>query len=196
MENSRKYVLVPEERVQLEDVHLSELDSLMKKILYRKDLADSEKAVLYLQTLQKYVTFPSLEMPGDKKEEEEEIPPDDVPIDSVISENDILPHLPLKLQGIAKNLILFLKEKDIKINASNELKINGNVISHSNLLTFVNDVLRDRKSLSKNHTMIFNMLNFPSHLIKNKYLKTKDVFMHNEKKNVKLYAKPVHWDMY
>ncbi|GFT28171.1 hypothetical protein TNCV_645381 [Trichonephila clavipes] len=49
MEFSKKFVLVPEERVQVTE-HLSELDQRMKNILHNKDN-------LYLQVLQKYTHF-------------------------------------------------------------------------------------------------------------------------------------------
>ncbi|GFY22695.1 hypothetical protein TNCV_2179561 [Trichonephila clavipes] len=56
MEFSKKFVLVPEERVQVTE-HLSELDQRMKNILHNKDLTEEEKTILYLQVLQKYTYF-------------------------------------------------------------------------------------------------------------------------------------------
>ncbi|GFV68137.1 hypothetical protein TNCV_1874191 [Trichonephila clavipes] len=56
MEFSKKFVLVPEERVQVTE-HLSELDQRMKNILHNKDLTEEEKTILYLQVLQKYTHF-------------------------------------------------------------------------------------------------------------------------------------------
>ncbi|GFW28711.1 hypothetical protein TNCV_3714261 [Trichonephila clavipes] len=56
MEFSKKFVLVPEERVQVTE-HLSELDQRLKNILHNKDLTEEEKTILYLQVLQKYTHF-------------------------------------------------------------------------------------------------------------------------------------------
>ncbi|GFW54299.1 hypothetical protein TNCV_3702601 [Trichonephila clavipes] len=56
MEFSKKFVLVPEERVQVTE-HLSELDQRMKNILHNKDLTEEEKTILYLQVLQEYTHF-------------------------------------------------------------------------------------------------------------------------------------------
>ncbi|GFV60524.1 uncharacterized protein TNCV_3471591 [Trichonephila clavipes] len=53
---AKKFVLVPEERVQVTE-HLSELDQRMKFILHNKDLTEEEKTILYLQVLQKYTHF-------------------------------------------------------------------------------------------------------------------------------------------
>ncbi|GFT76992.1 hypothetical protein TNCV_1098921 [Trichonephila clavipes] len=56
MEFSKKFVLVPEERVQVTEL-LSELDQRMKNILHNKDLTEEEKTILHLQVLQKYTHF-------------------------------------------------------------------------------------------------------------------------------------------
>ncbi|GFX30016.1 hypothetical protein TNCV_2617271 [Trichonephila clavipes] len=75
MEFSKKFVLVPEERVQVTE-HLSELDQRMKNILHNKDLTE-EKTILYLQVLQKYTHF-SIE---NRKESES------IPNETSLSEN-------------------------------------------------------------------------------------------------------------
>ncbi|GFY78744.1 hypothetical protein TNIN_374141 [Trichonephila inaurata madagascariensis] len=59
MEHTKKFVLLPEERLQnFVSEQLSELDEQMQSILRNKNMDDSEKATLYLQILQKYVNFP------------------------------------------------------------------------------------------------------------------------------------------
>ncbi|GFY71244.1 hypothetical protein TNIN_13511 [Trichonephila inaurata madagascariensis] len=59
MEHSKKFVLLPEERLQnFVSEQLSELDEQMQSILRNKNMNDSEKATLYLQILRKYVNFP------------------------------------------------------------------------------------------------------------------------------------------
>ncbi|GFS53102.1 hypothetical protein TNCV_4516601 [Trichonephila clavipes] len=68
MEFSKKFVLVPEERVQVTE-HLSELDQRMKNILHNKDLTEEEKTILYLQVLQKYTHFST-----ENRKESESIP--------------------------------------------------------------------------------------------------------------------------
>ncbi|GFY04308.1 uncharacterized protein TNCV_4413961 [Trichonephila clavipes] len=59
MEHSKKFVLLPEERLQnFVSEQLSELDEKMQSILQNKNMNDSEKVTLYLQILRKYVNFP------------------------------------------------------------------------------------------------------------------------------------------
>ncbi|GFW51080.1 uncharacterized protein TNCV_3593621 [Trichonephila clavipes] len=59
MEHSKKFVLLPEERLQnFVSEQLSELDEKMQSILRNKNMNDSEKVTLYLQILRKYVNFP------------------------------------------------------------------------------------------------------------------------------------------
>ncbi|GFY50925.1 hypothetical protein TNIN_466451 [Trichonephila inaurata madagascariensis] len=76
MEFSKKFVLVPEERVQVME-HLSELDKRMKNILNNKDLTEEEKTVLNLQVLQKYRHFSN----ENRKESES------IPTETYVSEN-------------------------------------------------------------------------------------------------------------
>ncbi|GFS65493.1 hypothetical protein TNIN_417611 [Trichonephila inaurata madagascariensis] len=76
MEFSKKFVLVPEERVQVTE-HLSELDQRMKNILHNKDLTEEEKTILYLQVLQKYTHFSN----ENRKESES------IPNETYVSEN-------------------------------------------------------------------------------------------------------------
>lgn len=60
MEHSKKFALVPVDRMQqFEDEHLSELDLQIQNIL-KKKIEDDEKAKLYVQALQKYVIFPNV----------------------------------------------------------------------------------------------------------------------------------------
>ncbi|GFW28892.1 hypothetical protein TNCV_202151 [Trichonephila clavipes] len=59
MEHTKKFVLVPEERLrQFAEIHLTDLDKEMHKILRKPNLSDQEKATLYTQILQKYTNFP------------------------------------------------------------------------------------------------------------------------------------------
>ncbi|GFX85982.1 hypothetical protein TNCV_3719261 [Trichonephila clavipes] len=76
MEFSKKFVLVPEERVQVTE-HLSELEQRMKNIFHNKDLTEEEKTILYLQVLQKYTHFSN----ENRKESES------VPNETSLSEN-------------------------------------------------------------------------------------------------------------
>ncbi|GFY47155.1 hypothetical protein TNIN_7641 [Trichonephila inaurata madagascariensis] len=76
MEFSKKFVLVPEERVQVTE-HLSELDQRMINIIHSKDLTEEEKTILYLQVLQKYTHFSN----ENRKESES------IPNETYVSEN-------------------------------------------------------------------------------------------------------------
>ncbi|GFW12203.1 hypothetical protein TNCV_5111481 [Trichonephila clavipes] len=59
MEHTKKFVLVPEERLrQFAEIHLTDLDKEMHKILRKPNLSDQEKATLYTQIPLKYTHFP------------------------------------------------------------------------------------------------------------------------------------------
>ncbi|GFT85125.1 transposable element Tcb2 transposase [Trichonephila clavipes] len=76
MEFSKKFVLVPEERVEVME-QISELDQRMKNILHNEDLTEEEKTILYLRVLQKYTHFSN----ENRKESES------VPNETSLSEN-------------------------------------------------------------------------------------------------------------
>ncbi|GBL99458.1 hypothetical protein AVEN_68757-1 [Araneus ventricosus] len=58
-------ILVPEDKAELVD-YLSDLYSQMEQILRRKDLFENEKAIRYLQVLQKFV---KIQHPEEEKTE-------------------------------------------------------------------------------------------------------------------------------
>ena len=71
MDLVKKYKLIPIDRYhEFSEEHLSELDKQIQNIL-KKKINDDEKAKLYAQALQKYVTFPSVNAMKPVTEEEE-----------------------------------------------------------------------------------------------------------------------------
>ena len=60
MEHARKLLLLPSDKEhQFFEEHLSNLDKQIQDIL-KKNMNDNEKAKLYVQALQKYVIFQSV----------------------------------------------------------------------------------------------------------------------------------------
>ena len=72
MEQSRNFLLVPEERLQTIK-HMSEFNKQMKNILQNTNLTEIEKAIFYLQILQKYTNFSIEKPPPEQPDEPKEI---------------------------------------------------------------------------------------------------------------------------
>lgn len=205
MEHTKKFLLVPEERInQLNEEHLTDLDRQMNAILKRKNLSDEEKAVLYLQILQKYVKFPFI-LNSDKTIESEsetntmiteentnlqegnsteDKQMDSKDTDDVVTE--ILNAAPLKQKKTVRNIINFLQASNSKVfwTPDKELLVNGRVYRDTNIVDLVVHLIRNRK-MKPNGFNVFHdslsQLDFPETWIKNKYLKNK------------IYAKPLSW---
>lgn len=181
MEFARKFRLLPIDRDEaFADEHASDLDKNIKDILKRK-MGDDEKAKLYVQILQKYVTFPNVNMNNPPTEQS----------NSKANEkeyhvkNVILKSVPAKHKNTAEKILDFLKENKISWTENKELKINDNVVIGSDVEKLVNFLLRDRNQAPAAFHQFqehLNNINFPRKFIKNKYLK--------EQKTI--YARPEH----
>lgn len=193
MENAKKYILVPEERLkQFAEEKLSELDQLMHDILKKKNLNDSEKATLYVQTLQKYVNFP---FPTDKNIEQKNAPLSDKTTSSETVEKKvdpieeaILKSVPIETTAITKNIIDFIRQHQSNVfwTPDKELVVQGKVIHNTNIVDLITHLIRNRKTYPKGHDIFYKELNeidLPSNFIKNKYLKPKKT----------MYAQPFTW---
>lgn len=211
MEHSRKFVLVPEDRLQqFAEDHLSELDMQMQTILNKKDLTDSEKSTLYLQILQKYVKFPTSEFLKEKPAVT--LPQTEIlPVDKVLDlDKDIIDAVPVKLKSLASDIIHFIREKDISWSHGKELIVKGKMIPNTNIVSLISDVLRNRKKRPHGHKIFYDMLkeiNFPTKYVKNKFviplfkvpvikLKRKTLPSSKVRTASKMYAKPNDWIVY
>jgi hypothetical protein len=194
MEHGKKFALIPVDRMQqFEDEHLSVLDSQIQHILKRKNTDDHEKAKLYIQILQKYVTFPDMNATSPS----EEI----IPTSSAENNYDkekhsektskyvedikyrILESVPAKYQKQAQKIIRFLEQHNISWSKDKELLQNGISIPGSKVDELINFLLRNRMRRPyafDQFQEILNHYDFPQDFIKNAYL--------NGKKT--MYAKP------
>lgn len=173
MEYSKKFVLVPEDRVQVAE-HLSELDQLMKNILQNKKLTDDEKVTLYSQVLQKYTHF-SIEK---QDSHPTEIPtPENLPTEENSSkvkketedvEEEILKIVPVRFQGKAKEIFQFIKHHEsFHWNTKGEIVYEDKVVPGSNVVHLVNDFFRNRKYAPEGRHVFLqalNDVNLPRHL--------------------------------
>lgn len=170
MEHSKKFALVPVDRMQqFEDEHLSELDLQIQNIL-KKKMEEDEKAKLYIQTLQKYVIFPNVNSvkPLIEQEPEQQISEDNIKI-----ENKILESVPLKYKSIAQNILDFLKKNKISWSERKEVLIDNKIIPGSDIIQLVNFLLRNRTrrpAAFEEFNEHLTMNDFPSDFIKNNYL--------------------------
>ncbi|GFT06432.1 uncharacterized protein TNCV_3355711 [Trichonephila clavipes] len=187
MEFSKKFVLVPEERVQVTE-HLSELDQRMKNILHNKDLTEEEKTILYLQVLQKYTHFsnenrresesvPNEASLSENQETEslkENLKESVVKTEKEVFEDEIFRIVPARYKEKAKNIFQFLKlQESFSWNSDGEIIYKNTVIPGSNIAFLVNDFLRNRKSAPEGRYVFLralNDVNLPKNLDVNKKL--------------------------
>ncbi|GFX14841.1 uncharacterized protein TNCV_1485831 [Trichonephila clavipes] len=185
MEFSKKFVLVPEERVQVTE-HLSELDQRMKNILHNKDLTEEEKTILYLQVLQKYTHFsnenrresepvPNAASLSENQETEslkENLKESVVKTEKEVFEDEIFRIVPARYKEKAKNIFQFLKlQESFSWNSDGEIIYKNTVIPGSNIAFLVNDFLRNRKSAPEGRYVFLralNDVNLPKNLDVNK----------------------------
>lgn len=170
MEHSKKFALVPVDRMQqFEDEHLSELDLQIQNIL-KKKIEDDEKAKLYVQALQKYVIFPNV---NSVKPLTEEKPEQQTSKDNIKIEKKIIESVPVKYKSIAQNILDFLKQHKISWSQRKEVLIDNKIIPGSDIIQLINFLLRNRTQRPAafeefNEHLTIN--NFPSDFIKNNYL--------------------------
>ncbi|GFY12763.1 uncharacterized protein TNCV_4284211 [Trichonephila clavipes] len=203
MEHTKKFVLVPEERLrQFAEIHLTDLDKEMHKILRKPNLSDQEKATLYTQILQKYTNFPlptqNIAEPihevksedfntNEKKEFDRMNYSDEIRINI---ENEILNQMPLKRRYQAEKIMELLQQNSASLSWTNEkeLMIKNKILPNTNIVDLVAFLLKDRKTEPnglRNFIDILKEFDFPSQLIKNRYFKYET-----------MYAKPATWIQY
>lgn len=137
------------------------LDQEMEGILKQTNIPQSEKALLYQQLLQRYLTFvdqyrdrPLGRVETDTSSKRRTVT--DVPMSTVITtspsssvvktEERVLESVPPTMKRKAKLLLDHVKDaSNMTWNAQGEIVIGGQRIKGSNLADLVNDVLRHRK---------------------------------------------------
>lgn len=218
MDNFRKLILIPEERIkQFEYERLSELDRLMHDILRKKNLDDSEKVALYQQVLQKYVKFSFsrednrhlsdkrnefTEKPPENHRESESFESDKVktevtnsPPSEVSPQSDdivkqIIHSAPPRFKATAKGIIDFIQQPNSSLlwSPDKELVVKGKVIRNTNILDLINYLIRDRKIKPHGHNI------FHAALSENKFPIS---FVKNKYlKSKTMYAKPISWEAF
>lgn len=169
MEFARKFRLVPADRDQeFIEEHLSDLDKQIQSILKRK-INDDEKAKLYAQLLQKFVSFPDVNSVQAPKEQV----PEESPENTFDAEKEILNSAPVKHKKTASKIIQFFKEHNISWNQDKEIIMDKETIPGSDIVEIVNFLLRDKIKKPNGYEEFNEKLqsqNFPQHLMKNKYL--------------------------
>ena len=189
MDLVKKYRLVPlDHHQEFSNEHLSDLDKQIQDIL-KKKISDDEKAKLYAQALQKYVTFPNVNaMKPDIVEQEEHVE------NSADIESKIMASVPVKHKKTAAKILDFLKLHEISWSQNKELMLKNNVIPGSDIIQLINFLLRDRSikpAAFEEFKEILYMKNFPQDLIKNKHLIDVKPMIKNKSSNVKtMYARP------
>jgi hypothetical protein len=167
MEHVKRLVLVPEHTVKQRKKPLAapfatqfnEIDSDMQDIIRRQDIPIDEKAKLYDQNLQRYLTFydkrmnkplrvnvthtDQAEEPQREQSSEETEPSDEI-------ETDIMDSVPATMKSRARQLVKKLKSnKDLVCwNEQGQMVFKGRSVPSTNIVDLVNDSLRQRKNFN------------------------------------------------
>ena len=157
MEYSKKLLLVPEERRQTVD-RLSELDEKMDKILKKKGLSEDEKAALYLQVLQKYVTYqlpPVQKSEAESMEKGKEEPIEKKEEEIKDFENEIVRKAPLKYKSHAQDIYRYVKNH---LSPQGELVYQNRVVPGTHVVSLINHFLRKLKKPVEGQIVFYNLL--------------------------------------
>ena len=200
MTHAAKMALVPQEMMERFQ-HLPDpspatkatlaLDTEMKNILDRTDIAEDEKVKLYNQTLSRYLTLDHqrkqpLEMKLTSTSEDPVSTSDDLTEQVSTNnnmndkkdqkhtlENDVLGSVPVTLRKKAERLLKHLKSDRniIDWNQRGEIIAEGNIVKGSHLIDLIKDTLRKRKDFNPRGWKEFNkalaVLNTPQDLVGN-----------------------------
>ena len=190
MEHVKRLVLVPEHMVEQRKkplaaplaTQVNEIDSDMQDIIRRQDIPIDEKAKLYDQNLQRYLTFydkrmnkplrvnvthtDKAEEPQGEQSSEETEPSDEI-------ETDIMDSVPATMKSRARQLIKKLKSnKDlVGWNEQGQMVFKGRSVPSTNIVDLVNDSLRQRKNFNPDGWELFSKvlghLNVPEGIVRN-----------------------------
>ena len=180
MEHVKRLVLVPEHMAEQRKkplaaplaTQVNEIDSDMQDIIQRQDIPIDEKAKLYDQNLQRYLTFYDKRMNKplrvnvthtDKPEEpqreqsiEETEPSDEI-------ETDIMDSVPATMKSSNKDLVGW--------NEQGQMVFKGRSVPSTNIVDLVNDSLRQRKNFNPDGWELFSKvlghMNVPEGIVRN-----------------------------
>lgn len=163
----KRFLLVPSTQIPSPLVNkLSVLDNDIRIILDRNDLGDYEKARLYSDTLEKYLDI--------KKQLQQ---PNTIPLidDSDNTEKMVLnmANFPRQYRSRAENILSHISnESSIKWNKRGEILRDGKIITGSNVIDLINDVIKTSKNEppigSKEFIKLLKDSNIPMSLIGHK----------------------------
>ena len=177
----RQQILTPSVTQPLKNV-----DSEMNDILYSKQLNDEQKAKLYNQVLQRYLTYyEKLHMklttlkpvetlqPEESEETSKESTAEAETIPTSAIEQEVMKKVPKLCKAGARQLLDKIKEhRDVmNWNEKGELMYENKPITGSRVVDLVNDMLRHRKGLEPAGWLVFARrlarMNVPENLVRN-----------------------------
>ena len=202
MNHTKRMVLVPEntlERLQQRQQILTppvtqtlkNLDSEMTEILSSKQLDDEEKAKLYNQVLQRYLTYydqrkgqplhvklttpKPVETPKPEGSKEKETSKDSSELETIPTavEQEVMKSVPKLYKTGARQLLDKIKENRdlLHWNEKGELMYENKSIPGSHVVDLVNDILRHRKGFEPVGWSVFARglarMNVPENLVRN-----------------------------
>ncbi len=146
---------------------VAKLDDEITNILSNKDLNDYDKAKVYAQTLQKYLST------RENIDESKPAPEVTVVADSSnYNDSAIVNTVPKKYQQQARNLLHFIKtDKKITWAEDGAVSLDDVPLQDSNIVDLINDAVRLRKTFQpngwRNFASMLRKINTPSNLIGN-----------------------------
>ena len=202
MNYTRRMVLVPENTLERMEQRkqiltppvtqtLKNLDSEMNDILSSKQLNDEEKAKLYNQVLQRYLTYYDKRKaqplhvklttpkpmetlkPEESSEETSKESPEAETIPTSAVEQEVIKSVPKLYKAGARQLLDKIKENSdvLNWNEKGELLYENKPISGSHMVDLVNDMLRHRKGFEPVGWSVFASrlarMNVPENIVRN-----------------------------
>ena len=169
MEHVKRLVLVQRKKPLAGPLatHVNEIDSDMQDIIRRQDIPIDEKAKLYDQNLQRYLTFYDKRMNKplqvnvthtDQAEEPQGEQPSEETEPSGEIETDIMDRIPATMKSSARQLIKkFKSNKDlIGWNEQDQMVFKERSVPSTNIVDLVNDSLRQRKNFNPDGWELFS----------------------------------------
>jgi len=164
---SRKMYLLPFDQyermrsgITYTEEKLNDLDKELQTIMRKEEYDEETKALLYQQTLQKYLGYKkqketsSKTDKGEKEIEREEDDTEDKEVNPAMPNDIIISAMPIKYKSRA-NMLLNSLPTELKWDSKAQIVYNGRTIENSNIIEllkgFVTDSTRDRNRIS--HTV-------------------------------------------
>jgi hypothetical protein len=192
MEFAKKYALVSEDQLSKHvptQKHMSDLDNEMSRIL-NSSLNEYEKLRKYYDILQKKLNMENFNLPWKTSTPEitshdpaikEENPIKQEPQKELCYDSMILNSVPPSMRNQANHLLQILKNHSnmLSWNEKGEISLHNQKYEHSNIGDLFNLLFthNKKKPVKAQHEFlsVLHDMNVPKHLIKNKYLSTKNI---------------------